>query len=269
MKVLKLSLATLLVAAGCAATAHAAFIVEAHSSGKANANFAIIPGAGNATTATASTLSIALGLSATNSIFGSNNTVAATVDKYRFSYTPGTNADNTIYALGAALGNTSAADGDGLGPLVPVYANVPQLATGQTGGVSGLYKVYFTVPASTNVNVAGSRMEITSDLPTVALNPVNLNSGGTGLNTNTNPAGAYLGGANNRWLHVATVHLTAGNTYSFTLTSNADSQVSQRAHGVMWELQTADVIIPEPSSFALAAFALVGMVAAARRKMVA
>ena len=127
-----------LIAITCSlATAQAAFIVEAHTSGKANANFSIIPGAGNATGASASIASSAPGLAGTNSIFSSNNTIAGVVDVYRFSYTPGTNADNTVFAPAAALGNSFAADADGAGPTAPVYANVPQLATGIAGGASG------------------------------------------------------------------------------------------------------------------------------------
>jgi hypothetical protein len=239
--------------------AEGAFIVEAHSSGKANAtNFAIIPGAGNATGASASTVSSAVGLSGTNSIFGSNNSIAGVVDVYQFSYTPGTNADNTALAAATSLGNSSATDGDGAGAGVPVYTTAPQLATGLTGGGSGTYNVYFTGPSSTNVNAAGSQFDITSDSGTVTLNPVNLND------TNTGPdevAGApFTGGANNRWLHIGTVSLTAGNTYTVTMTSNADSFVSQRAQGVMWEFVRA---IPEPST---AVLAVLGFVLAAFRR---
>src|SRR5262245_26547931 len=128
-----------------AAPAHAAFIVEGHPTGKANAtNFAFVPGAGNGTAASTSTTpSTAVGLSATGSIFGSNNTIAGVVDVYRFSYTPGTNADNTVLAAATSLGNSQAVDADGAGAGVPVYATVPQLATGITGGASGIYNVYF------------------------------------------------------------------------------------------------------------------------------
>jgi hypothetical protein len=244
-----------LIALTCGiATTHAAFIVEAHTSGKANANFAIIPGAGNATAASASTASTAAGLSGTNSVFGSNNSTAGVVDTYRFSYTPGTNADNTVFASGTALGNSFATDPDGAGATAPVYANVPQTATGLVGGGSGIYNVYFTAPSSANVNVAGSRFDITNAGADVVLNPVNLND------TNTGPdevAGTpFTGGANNRWLKIASVQLNAGNTYSVTVTSNVDSFVSQRAHGVMWEY--VGPAIPEPASVMLAALALAG-----------
>lgn len=257
MKVLKLSLAALLAAAYCAATAQAAFIVEAIAPGKATANFSSL---GHST----SIPSTALGTTSPNSAFG-NPANSTGPDQYTFRYTPGTDVDNTPYTLGDVLGNSSAVDADGAGPLAPVYANVPQLATGAVGGGTGLYRVYFTTPASTNVNVAGSRIEITNDLATVTLNPVNLNNGGTGPNTNPNPLGAYIGGANNAWLHVATVPLTAGNIYTLTITANAPTFVSQRAHGVMWEY--VGPIIPEPSSFVLAGLALVGMAVAVRRQL--
>lgn len=241
-------------------SAQAAFIVEAHSSGKANAtNFAILPGAGNATGATASAASTAVGLSATNSIFSSNNTVADVVDVYQFSYTPGSDADNTALAAATALGNSSASDADGAGPGAPVYANVPQVATGLVGGGTGIYNVYFTAPASTNVNAAGSLFDITGDAGTVSLNPVNLNSGSTGPDEVA--GGAFTGGANNLWLQIATVKLTAGTTYTVTVTSNADSFVSQRAHGVMWEFQE----VPEPVSLGTAGLASLALLAVRRR----
>jgi len=240
------------------AQVRAAFMVEAHISGKANANFAIVPGAGNATGASASTASAAAGVSATNSIFSSNNTIAGVVDTYRFSYTPGSNADNTAFAAGTALGNSSASDADGAGAGLPLYAIGPLTASGLVGGDSGLYNVYFTSPSSTNVNAAGSQFEIASDLPTVTLNPVNLND------TNTGPdevvGGTFTGGANNRWLKIATVSLTAGKTYTVTVTSNADSFVSQRAHGVMWER-----VIPEPATLGLISTGL-GALALVRRR---
>lgn len=240
------------------AHARAAFMVEAHSSGKANANFAVIPGAGNATGASASTASSAAGVSATNSIFSSNNTIAGVVDVYRFSYTPGSNADNTAFAAGTALGNSSASDPDGAGAGLPVYAIAPLMASGLVGGDTGLYNVYFTSPSSTNVNPAGSQFDITSDAPIVTLNPVNLND------TNTGPdevvGGTFTGGANNRWLKIATVPLTAGTTYTVTVTSNVDSFVSQRAHGVMWER-----VIPEPAALGLISTGL-GALALVRRR---
>jgi hypothetical protein len=257
MRSLRLAFAALPVIGLIPGISNAAFIVEAHSSGKANANFAVVPGAGDATGASASTASSAVGLSATNSVFGSNNTVAGVVDTYRFSFTPGTDADNTVLAAGTSLGNSSATDADGAGAGTPVYANVPQVATGVVGGASGLYNVYFTTPSSTNVNPAGSTFSITNDAAAVLLNPVILNDTVTGPDE---VAGTpFTGGANNRWLHIATVPLTAGTTYTVTVTSNVDSFVSQRAHGVMWEA------VPEPAALALAGMFASGAMLRRRR----
>lgn len=259
MHSLKLWLAALPAIVLCCGVANAAFIVESHSSGKANlTNFAILPGAGNATGASASIPSTAVGLGGTNSIFGSNNTVAGVVDTYRFSYTPGPDVDNTLLAAGTSLGNSSASDADGVGPIAPTYVTAPLLASGLTGGGSGLYNVYFTTPTSTNVNPAGSTFAITNDAATVVLNPVNMNDGNTGPDE---VAGApFTGGANNRWLHIATVTLTAGTTYTVTVTSNVDSFVSQRAQGVMWE-----AVVPEPATALLWIAAVSGMISRRRR----
>lgn len=251
MRPLHLSFAVLLAITFTASTARAAFIVEAVG-GKASTNFS---STGHTTSTTPST---AVGLTSPTSIFGNPN---AEPDVYTFSYTPGTDADNTTFAPGDALGNSSAVDADGSGVLAPVYVTAPQLATGLTGGESGVYNVYFTAPPSINVNAAGSLFEITGDLGTVALNPVNLNNTGTG--PDEDPGTTFAGGANSRWLHVGTVSLTAGNTYTLTLTANAATFVSQRAHGVMWELVAP---IPEPSLFGMMGVAAAGLVLRRRRR---
>jgi hypothetical protein len=200
------SLAAVLGVFLVAANAQAAFMVEAHVSGKANAtNFAFLPGAGNGTAAANSTaISDAVGTTATGSVFGSNNTAAGVVDTYRFSYTPGVNADNTAFAAGTVLGSKSGFPGDG------------NLASGLTGGATGLYNVYFTTPASNNVNAAGSNFTITQNGAPIVLNPVNLNDTGTGLDTN--PGTQFVGGANNSWELLGTVFLNAGTTYTVTET---------------------------------------------------
>jgi hypothetical protein len=240
---------------GMAAT-HAAFIVEADNvapAGKASDHFTSVPAGTGFSLSTA--VSQAAGLAGNQSAFG-NPANGTGPDQYTFRYTPGTDADNTVFAAGAALGNSFATDPDGAGPTAPVYATVAQTATGIAGGASGIYNVYFTGPSSGNVNVAGSRFDITNDLAAVVLNPVNMND------TNTGPdevAGApFTGGLNNRWLKIASVQLTAGNTYTVTVTANVNPPdfVSQRAHGVMWEY--VGPAIPEPTSLALAVLAVAG-----------
>jgi hypothetical protein len=258
MSVVRLTNLLLLAAiAASAAPVRAAFIVEADNvapAGKANDHFsAAVAGGFSLSTG----LSSAVGLAGNQSAFG-NPADATGPDAYTFRYTPGVDSDNTVLAALTPLGNSAAVDPDGAGALPPVYAVGPQLASGQAGGGSGLYNVYFTSPSSTNVDVAGSIIRITSDLPDVVLNPVNLND------TNTGPDEAagtpFTGGANNRWLKIATVPLTAGTTYTVVITANSPTFVSQRAHGVMWELA-----VPEPASCGMAGLAALGLLAVRRR----
>jgi hypothetical protein len=229
----KINLCAALVCAGMlSGAAQAAYIVGAHTSEKGHATFSF---GGDTTTASASTKSAAVGLTGTNSIFGGDGVTAG--DTYIFSYTPGVNADNTTFAPGAALGSTTNFPGNG------------EVASGATGGASGLYNVYFTVPESTNVS-AQSNITITSDGAPIVLSAVNMNNGGTGPDSDPGPA--FVGGANNAWWKLGSVNLTAGNTYSVTIAALANTFVSQRAHAVMWELA-----VPEPSTASLA-LALVG-----------
>jgi hypothetical protein len=241
----------------------AAFIVEADNvapAGKANDHFSSLPpGTGFSLSTTPST---AVGLIGNQSAFG-NPANSTGPDQYTFRYTPGTDADNTVFTTGDSLGNSEATDADGLGAIAPVYANLPQLATGLTGGATGLYNVYFTSPTTTNANAAGSQFVTTHDLGSTDLNPVNVNDGGTGPDE---VAGApYTGGAINRWLKIASlVPLTAGTTYTVTETANAATFVSQRAHGVMWEY--VGPIIPEPGTLVLCGLGLMGVCLASRRR---
>lgn len=200
-----------LVVVALAASAEAAFIVEAHSSGLANANF-------SGTARETGYLSAAIGLTATGSVFGSTDPEG---HSYTYSYTPGVDVDNVTLSAGVDLGN-----GD--------------LATGLVGGSTGLYNVYITWPSSTNVNASGCRITVTSDGANIVLDPVDMNTGGTG-----NPGG------NDAWLQIASgVSLTSGVTYTVNQLANSTAYVSQRSHGVMWEA------VPEPGSICLLGFAV-------------
>jgi hypothetical protein len=207
-----------------ASTAQAAFIIEAHSSGKANAtNFSF---GGDTTTASASAASAARGLTGTSSIFGGNGTLQP--DTYVFSYTPGTDVDNTVFVPGTILGSTTGFPGQG------------NVSTGLPGGAAGQYNVYFTAPASTNVDASGSDFLITQNGAPLDIQNVVLNNGGTG--PDTDPGAAFVGGANNAWFLLGTVNLLPGNTYRVTQAANTNSFVSQRAHAVMFE------VVPEPTT---------------------
>lgn len=220
-----------IVAAISLSTAQAAFIAAvdldpAGSSQSLHPNFSF---GGDTTAASESTPSAAVGLGLHQSIFGGDGLVFP--DTYIMSYTPGTDADNYSPTAGSLLGSTT-----GFGT---------ELASGIAGGGSGLYNVYITVPESSNVNVAGSKITITGDGAPVVLGAVNLNNGGTGADLD--PGAAFVGGAVNAWYKIGTVDLTAGSTYTLTMEANVNSFVSQRLAGVMWEA------IPEPSSIAMIA----------------
>lgn len=199
---------------------------------------------GDTTAATSSAPSAAVGLPDHDSLFGGDGVDFP--DAYVVSYTPGVDADNFSPAPGSLLGSTT-----GFGT---------ELASGQAGGASGLYKVYITTPASENVNVAGSNFTVTGDGAPLVINAVNLNNGGTGADLD--PDAAFVGGANNAWYLLGTVQLTAGTTYTVTQEANVNSFVSQRLAGVMWEMQP----IPEPSTTCLLALSSLGMLASRRKR---
>jgi hypothetical protein len=208
-----------------ASNAEAAFIIGAHSSEKGFANF-------TSTGGSASVPSAAVGLTGTNSLYG-GNAVDPALDTYTYSYTPGTDVDNTVFVAGATLGSTTAFPGQG------------NTATGLVGGGSGLYNVYFTTPSTTGISGGGTDFTLTQEGAPVQVNDLNLNDGGTG--PDTDPGSAFVGGANNAWYLLGTVELLAGNTYTVTQVAGANTFVSTRAHAVMYEA------IPEPASLSLLA----------------
>lgn len=213
-----------------ASGASAAFVAETDDP---IANFGF---GGDTTTASASVASSAIGTSASNSLFGGNG--SAFPDTYIFSYTPGTDADNFSPAAGSFLGEQS-----GVGDT----AGTTPTATGIAGGATGFYNVYITVPASTNISGGDTTVTVSGDGAPV-VNVLNLNSGGTGANLNPDPNLAFVGGANNAWHFVGEVAITAGTTSTVTFEAGANTFVSMRAHGALWEFVRP---IPEPGSLAL------------------
>lgn len=204
----------------CVQTLQAAFIVEPTSGGKAFANYAYLP-AGSAASVGTTPAPTALGLTRTSHIFGGNGAT----DTYQFSYTPGTDVDNTVFSGGLQIGDNY---------LVPNYA------TGKTGGVSAKYNVYATWIVSSNISGGGTTFTVTSDGAPTVTGPLNQNTGMTG-----NGILNGIGGGNVGWFLIGTVDLTAGNTYTVQMTPVSSTYVSMRSAGVMWEM------VPEPSTLAL------------------
>ena len=243
---LSAAVGTLMLSA--APVAKAAFIVEADNvapAGKAFDHFAATPANGFSLTTAAST---ALGLTGNQSAFG-NPANSTGPDLYTFTYTPGADVDNTAFTVGTILGTHR------LEPANTLVAD-PQTASGLAGGGSGTYKVYITWPNSGNVNSAGSIVTVNGDDGPIVLDPVNQN-GDPAFPATFTPVGEA---GKNKWLNIGTVELTAGNTYTVTMEAHAATFVSQRVHGVMWEL------VPEPTSFGLIAVGAIGMLAARRRR---
>lgn len=245
MNRLAMALAVLL-AASCATTARAAFMVEIDTDGSTAGNtVAFNPSfsfGGDQTTASGSATSFAFGTHGGNSIFGGNG--MALPDTYIFTYQLGTDADNATLNSGDILGSTTGFPGNG------------NVATGAAGGGSGLYNVYFTTPSSTNIS-ATSIFTLTQNGADIVLGPVTLNDGGTGPDTDPGPA--FVGGANNAWHLLGTVNLVAGNAYTVKQETTNNTFVSQRAYAVMWEA------VPEPSAFALMGVAALGLLARRQR----
>jgi hypothetical protein len=263
MGVRPIAAAALLVVGLAVSPARAAWIVEADhvaAAGKAHDHFDATPPGDGVGYGLSGTPSTAVGLIGNQSAFG-NPANSTGPDLYILTYHVGLDPDNTVLAKGTVLGNSMATDGDGAGPLVPSYMIGDHSASGEVGNRSGIYNVYFTVPPSANVNAAGSTITVNNDGLPVVLNPVVMNNGVTG--PDSNPDAPFTGGANSMWLKIATVHLTAGNTYTVTVQANATPPdfVSQRTHGVMWEF----VRIPEPSTMLLAGLGLLGTLLARRR----
>jgi hypothetical protein len=230
MRAMLPAVALLAVLAG---PARAAFIVEVDTDGlddgavTFSGNFAF----GNDTTlASSSVAATTVGLTGGDSIFGGDGTLFP--DTYLYSYAPGVDGDNAIFAAGTAL------NGDG------------DTASGATAGDSGQYRVYATWPFTTNVGGGPTTYTLVDDLATTLFSvDIDQNGGGAG--------------AGDEWIFLGQAALDDSRSYTLLQQAGINSFVSMRAAGVLFDL--VDQEVPEPSAVALLALGLGGLVWRRRR----
>ena len=189
--------ALLVMIALITAGTQAAFMVETHVSGLANANYS---GDGRPSSDMWPSPSHAVGVTATNAVYGGTGDHV-----YVFSYTPtltGADQDNVTLAAGTDLGNGNT-------------------ASGLLGGGTGFYNVYATWPSSVNVSPAGCYFTATYDGGQTVTGTIDQNAPSEGTD---------------KWMLIAEgVQFTEGSEYTITQTANSTLYVSMRSHGVMWE----------------------------------
>lgn len=189
-----------------------AFLIEIDTDGADDGSLTFNPNfsfGGDTTTASQSILSTAVGLTGGDSIFGGNGVNEP--DTYQYSYTPGVDVDNLVLAAGTDLG-------------------AGNVATGITGGQTGVYNVYATWPFTDNVSGGLVTFTLTG-------------GGGTLFTTQIDQ-----NGQGNAWILLGSASLQSGVGYTLSQTAGSNTFVSMRAAGVLFE---AVSVIPEPSSLAL------------------
>ena len=254
VKFFRLALAALFYCV--AVSAHASFVIEPDIDGLDDAAVTPSPNFsfGGDTTAASSSIAVGggptptsgplVGTTGGDSIFGGNG--GAIPDTYLYTYTPGTDGDNTAIAGGTALND----DGD--------------TASGIPAGASGTYRVYATWPQSQNVSGGDTAIQADGGRIRYALNDGNsdiavsleIQNEDEDLNfwPNSNAAGVAEGSLGvdgnlkgNEWEFLFEVTLDANTTYVLSQQpTQANSFVSMRSGGVLFEL------IPEPTSALLA-----------------
>ena len=218
----------MLAFAGLVNTASAALIFEIDIDGADdgvltfNPNFSF---GGNTTIASQSATSTAFGTSGADSIFGGDG--VAIPDTYLYSYAPDTEPDNLVIPAGQDLG-----DGN--------------VATGFTGGGSGLYRVYATWPFTTNVSGGLTTYNVTTTGDAFSVS-IDQNRGGAGLG--------------DVWVRLGDIDYSSG-AITVEQTAGSNSFVSMRAYGLLFE----PAPIPEPSSALLLLFGAVPLVRLVRQR---
>ncbi len=209
----------------------AAFLVEVDIDGADDGVLTYSPhfsyGA-DTTTASQSAASVAYGLTGGDSIFGGNG--VNSFDTYVVTYAPDVDGDNLVIPAGTDLGEGN-------------------LATGLAAGGAGLYSVFAAWPFTTNVS--GGLTQFTID--TAGDNLV--------VDMNQNDAADLAGteGRGDVWVKLGEINYTSGSIVVTQSPTVANTFVSQRLAGVLFEP------VPEPSTSLLAILAAMMFLCQSRR----
>jgi hypothetical protein len=207
--------------------ARAAFILEIDTDGADdgiltfNPNFSF---GGDTTTASQSIPSTAYGMTGGDSIFGGNG--GTLPDTYVYTYDPAVDVDNLVIPPWQHLGDNN-------------------YATGNPGGLPGIYAVYVTWPISSNVSGGDTRFSAATS------------SDGFVLDFDQNRGGA---GTGHEWYKVGEITWSSGPITLTQQPTGGNTFVSMRAAGALFEY----VAVPEPSTLVLL---VLGAALAARRSL--
>lgn len=176
----------------------AAFLFEIDTDGLDDGSFTQNPRfsfGGDTTTASTSAASLAYGVTGADSIFGGDGIEEP--DTYVYRYAPDSEADNLIIPAGTDLGEGN-------------------LATGETGGGTGLYNVYATWPYTENVSGGDTEFAVSTagDSFTIQVDQ---------------------NGKGNNWIYLGQIDYSSGDITVEQYPTVQNSFISQRAYGLLFE----------------------------------